>query len=234
MNSRTKKILIYFGIAVFIVIMLILTFKFKGHYFVRLHHKINGFRILHIRPQDIKRYILSYGKFSALVFIIIYSLKPILFVVPASLLSIMAGGIFGPWKAFFMSMISCFLSASFAFFLAKKLGKPFVDKILKGKVMKLDSGIEKHGFIIMLLMRLSFVFAYDPLSYAAGLTSMKYRDFILGTVIGIIPEMICYSFMGKNFERGFSLKAFFPLIIVLIIAPIAALIYKNYKSKSHK
>ncbi|WP_347460457.1 VTT domain-containing protein [Clostridium sp. DMHC 10] len=89
------------------------------------------------------------------------------------------------------------------FFLAKKLGRPFVDKILKGKVMKLDNGIEKHGFMIMLLMRLSFVFAYDPLSYAAGLTSMKYRDFILGTIIGIIPEMLCYSFMGKILKEVF-------------------------------
>lgn len=233
MSSKTKKILVYLGITIFVIVALILTFEFKGHGFIRIHHKINGLRILHIRPQSIKRYILSYGEFAALVFIIIYSLKPILFVVPASLLSIMAGGIFGPWKAFFLSMISCFLSASFAFFLAKKLGRPFVDKILKGKVMKLDNGIEKHGFIIMLLMRLSFVFAYDPLSYAAGLTSMKYRDFILGTVIGIVPEMICYSFMGKNFERGFSLKAFFPLIIVVIVAPIAILAYKKYKSKGN-
>lgn len=231
MSSKAKKILMYMCIAILIIVLLILTFRFKGHYSVRVSHKINGLRILHIRPKDIKRYILSYGEFAALVFVIIYSLKPILFVVPASLLSIMAGGIFGPWKAFFLSMISCFFSATVAFFLAKKLGRPFVDKILKGKVMKLDNGIEKHGFMIMLLMRLSFVFAYDPLSYAAGLTSMKYRDFILGTIIGIVPEMLCYSFMGKNFERGFSLRSFTPLIIIIIVAPIAIIVYKNYKSK---
>lgn len=232
MSSKTKKILTYLCIAILTMIILALVFKFERHYFVSLHRKLNSIRILHIKPRNIKRYILSYGKFAALAFVIIYSLKPILFVVPASLLSIMAGGIFGPWKAFLLSMVSCFLSASFAFFLAKKLGKPFVDKILKGKVMKLDNGIEKHGFIIMLLMRLSFVFAYDPLSYASGLTSMKYKDFILGTVIGIVPEMLAYSFMGKNFERGFSVKAFFPLIIIFIIASIAAFIYKKYKSKS--
>lgn len=232
MSCKTKKILTYLCIAILTIVVLALAFKFEGHYFVRLHHKLNSFRVLHIRPRDIKRYILSYGEFAALAFVVIYSLKPILFIVPASLLSIMAGGIFGPWKAFLLSMVSCFLSATFAFFLAKKLGRPFVDKILKGKVMKLDSGIEKHGFIIMLLMRLSFIFAYDPLSYAAGLTAMEYKDFILGTVIGIVPEMLAYSFMGKNFQGGFSLKAFFPLVIIFIIASIAAFIYKNYKSKS--
>ncbi|MFL0249693.1 TVP38/TMEM64 family protein [Clostridium neuense] len=233
MNSKAKKILMYVCLIIFIMLAIILAFKFNRYHLGRVWHKVNGLRILHIRTKDIKRYILSYGEFAAVVFVIIYSLKPILFVVPASLLSIMAGGIFGPWKAFLLSMISCFFSATFAFFLAKQLGKPFVDKILKGKVMKLHGEIEKHGFIIMLLMRLSFIFAYDPLSYAAGLTSMKYKDFILGTVIGIMPEMICYSFMGKNFEKGFSLRSFFPLIIILIIAPTAAVIYKRYKSKSN-
>ncbi|WP_347460458.1 hypothetical protein [Clostridium sp. DMHC 10] len=110
----------YMCIAILIIVLLILTFRFKGHYSVRVSHKINGLRILHIRPKDIKRYILSYGEFAALVFVIIYSLKPILFVVPASLLSIMAGGIFGPWKAFFSKYDKLlFFSYSCFFFLPK-------------------------------------------------------------------------------------------------------------------
>lgn len=233
MNFKTNKKLKYLAVTLTVILVIIILLIFKTHLGAMLAHKDKGIlKILHFNPRRIKRYILSYGKLSAVAFVVIYALKPILIVVPASLFSIMAGSIFGPWKAFMLSMISCFLSGSFAFFLAQKLGKPFVDKILKGKIMKLDDGIEKHGFIIMLLMRLSFVFPYDPLSYAAGLTKMKYRDFILGTVIGVAPEMLAYSFMGRNLERSFSIKSLLPILLIIIIASIAALTYKKYKTKN--
>lgn len=183
----------------------------------------------HISMRYLKDYILSYGNFAVVVFIIIYSLKPVVLVIPTSLLSILAGNIFGPIYAFVLSMIGCFFSASLAFFLAHMLGKPFVDKILRGKIFKLDNRIEKHGFLIMLLMRLSFVFPYDPLSYAAGLTKMRYTDFILGTMLGIIPEMLSYSFMGKHLNRPFSVKMLIPIAAMLGVAVTASYIYRRYK-----
>jgi uncharacterized membrane protein YdjX (TVP38/TMEM64 family) len=163
-----------------------------------------------------------------------YSLKPILFVIPASLLSIVAGNIFGSFYAFIYSMIGCFFSGTLAFFLAKFMGKPFVDKILKGKVLKIDSGLEKHGFLIMLLMRLSFVFPYDALSYASGLTKVKYKDFIMGTMLGIIPEMIMYSYIGKNLGTYTIKKIFIPIILMTIIAILANYLYKNYKNDKNR
>ncbi|AJA47415.1 hypothetical protein CPAST_c13160 [Clostridium pasteurianum DSM 525 = ATCC 6013] len=183
----------------------------------------------HISIVHLKNYILSYGSFAAVIFVVIYSIKPVVLVIPTSLLSILAGNVFGPMYAFLLSMTGCFFSASLAFWLAHILGKPFVDKILRGKAFKLDSGIEKHGFLIMLLMRLSFVFPYDPLSYAAGLTKMKYTDFILGTMLGIIPEMLSYSFMGKHLNRPFSIKMLLPIAIIMAVAVTSSYIYRRYK-----
>lgn len=219
-------------IAVIVILLLAIIFTNRHRIMYLLHSDLKIMKIFHINPRGIKRYIRSYGKFASLVFVLIYSLKPILFIVPASLLSIIAGGIFGAFKAFILSMIGCFFSASLAFLLARSLGKPFVDKLLKGKALKLYDGIEKHGFIIMLLMRLSFIFPYDPLSYAAGLTVMSYKDFILGTIIGIAPEMISYSFMGRNLNKPFSIKFFLPIILIIVVASTAAFVYKKYKDKN--
>lgn len=174
-----------------------------------------------------RRYILSYGRFSSLVFILIYSLKPIGLIIPASIMSILAGNIFGPYEALILSMIGCFGSGTVAFSLSRLLGKSFVDKILKEKAVTLDSNIEKHGFKIMLIMRLAFIFPYDPLSFAAGLTKMKYRDFISATLIGILPEMVFYSFIGQNLENLFSIKVLPPVIMIVIVALTAFYIYKS-------
>lgn len=186
-----------------------------------------GRRLSHLRVREVKRFILSYGNFSSVIFLILYSLKPIVLFIPVWPLSVIAGNIFGPYKALMLSMTGCFLSGTLAFFLAKFLGRSFVDKLLKGKAMTLDSNIEKHGLKIMAIMRLTFVFPYDPLSYAAGLTKMKYRDFIIGTMIGVFPEMVSYSFVGKNLEHPFSFKFAIPIILIIVIAGCAIYIYKS-------
>lgn len=217
MKKDKEKLLKYLIIAILAIIFL---------YFIIRYGKA----LTHLRVKHVRRYILSYGKFASVIFVLLYSLKPVLLVIPVSLLSIMAGNIFGPYKALLLSMIGCFTSGTLAFFLAKFLGRSFVDKLLKGKAMKLDANIEKHGTLIMAVMRLAFVFPYDPLSYAAGLTKMKYRDFILGTLIGVFPEMISYSFIGKQLEHPFSFKFIIPIISIVVVATIALYLYKNSKN----
>lgn len=216
MQKNKKSLLKNLISVVLLLIIIFLILKYRRHF-------------IHVNLRGMRKYILSYGKFASLIFIVIYSLKPILFIVPTSLLSILAGNIFGPHKAFLMSMIGCFGSGTVAFFLARFLGRSFVNKLLKGKAMTLDSNIEKHGFKIMLLMRLAVVFPYDPLSYASGLTKMKYRDFIFGTLIGVFPEMITYSLMGKNIEHPFSHKFILPIVIVIALAIAASYVYKSSK-----
>lgn len=162
-----------------------------------------------------------------IVFVLLYSLKPVLLVIPASLLSIFAGNIFGPYVAFALSMVGCFFSATLSFYLARWLGQPFVNKLLKGKALKMDDQVEKHGFKIMLLMRLSMIFPYDALGFASGLSKMNYGDFILGTVLGIIPEIFTYSYMGKHLKKPFSLKFILPIVAAVIIAYAASRWYKS-------
>lgn len=206
-----------------LLLAILIIFIFVVHKFLFNGHKFTMRRL--------RRYILSYGKFSAFCFVIIYSIKPIVMFIPASFLSVLAGNIFGPLRAFILSMIGCFFSGTVAFYLSRYLGKPFVNKILKGKVLKLDDDIEKHGFAIMFLMRLAFVFPYDPLSYAAGITKVKYKDFITGTMLGIIPEMFMYSFIGKNIRRIYSAKVIIPILLVAFLAFFASYVYKKYKKE---
>lgn len=221
MNGRIKNALKYIISALLLVIIVFIILKYR-----RLGRTFNF--------RHMKRFILSYGKFSSLIFILIYTLKPIIFIVPASLLSILAGNVFGPYISLLLSMIGCFGAGTVAFYMARFLGRSFVDNLLKGKALKLDNDIEKNGFIIMLIMRLSVIFPYDPLGYAAGLTKMKYRDFISATMIGILPEMVTYSLMGKNIEHPFSLKFIMPIIIIVIIAMTSSYFYRNKISKKNK
>ncbi|WP_446898357.1 TVP38/TMEM64 family protein [Clostridium sp. LBM24168] len=216
-NNRISSIVKYILFSIFIILLMLIMIKY-GKY------------LRHIRINSFINYIKSYGNLSALIFIIIYVFKPVLFIVPSSIMSIIAGSIYGPYIATVLSMVGCFGSATVAFSLAKFFGKSFVDKILRGKALELDNNIEKYGFRIMTVMRLSFVFPFDGLSYAAGLTRMKYSDFILGTLVGILPEMITYSFMGTNIIKPFSVKFFIPILFLAAVVIITISLKKRIKN----
>lgn len=228
MYNNKKKSIIIILIICFTVVLAYSVFKF-GNFESKSVNHIAPYKFNHVGLMNltnyIRSYILSYGKFAQVIFLIIYSLKPVLIIIPTSILTIMAGSIFGPWETFILSMLGCFFSGSLAFIIAKKIGKPFVDRLLKGKVISLNNKVEAQGFFIVLIMRLSNVFAYDPLSYAIGLTKIKYKHFILATMIGVAPEILMYSFMSKNAKHLFSFKFLFPIILVIIISLISYYIY---------
>lgn len=191
-------------------------------------------RFRHINVRGLRNYIISFGPMASVVLLLIYSLKPIVLVFPAVLLTVLAGNIFGPIKGFALTIIGLFVSASLAFYLSRSLGKPFVSKITKGKLLKLDDSIETHGFKIMFLMRLSTLFPYDALSYASGLTKMKYKDFILGTILGTAPEMLAYSFLGQSMRHPFSKKILIPIVLIIAIAVGGAFMYKSFSKTAKK
>jgi uncharacterized membrane protein YdjX (TVP38/TMEM64 family) len=188
-------------------------------------------RLPKITMESLRSYILDYGSASTLIFLILYLLKPVIIILPTILLSIVAGNIYGSLTATALSMIGCFLSATFAFYISKILGRGFVEKFSKEKLISLDRDIEKSGFKIILLMRLSVIFPYDALSYAAGLTGMTYSDFILGTTIGILPEMIAYSYLGENLKNPLSIRSIMPLLAIGLCAITFSYIFKLKKDK---
>ncbi|MDP4178324.1 MAG: VTT domain-containing protein, partial [Bacillota bacterium] len=123
-------------------------------------------------------------------------------------------------------------------------GQSFVNKILRGKSLKLDNNIEQKGFKIMFTMRVSMVFPHDALSYAAGLSKIKYKDFILATCLGMIPEVLAYSILGKSAEKILSIKfliytinklgPYKYLVFAGLIILIAIIIYFHNKNKAKK
>ncbi|MCY6958096.1 TVP38/TMEM64 family protein [Clostridium brassicae] len=179
--------------------------------------------------NSLVKYIKGYGKYALLCFIIIFSLKPILLVIPSAMLSIASGILFGPIKGFTINMVGFFISGTLAFMVARFLGKEFVDKILKGKVLSLNQNIEKKGFKILFLLRLPPVLPYDPLSYACGLTKIDYKAFIFASLLGVVPETLCYSYMGENIFNPLCAKFIIPMTIIVIATLLSGIAFKKSK-----
>ena len=205
MKKSDKKDAIKFFIFMFLVIIsLILIIK-------------NWNLIRHLKVERIVNFIRSKGPFAAIIFLGIYALKPFIIVMPSNVVAIVGGIIFGPIKGFIISMAGFFVSGTIAFYLARFLGKEFVQKLIGNKFMKLDDNMKNNGFKILFFLRLPPILPYDPLSYACGFTNISFFAFIMASLLGVVPETLCYSVIGKNLAYPFSIKFIIPIAIVVLV-----------------
>ena len=151
-----------------------------------------------VTPDEFRLWIAGFGIFSGLVFILLYSIGPV-FLIPGSLLSISAGVIFGPAKGTAYVIVGASIGATLAFLSARYFGSSIQHKLEHTKIIgELDKRIEKRGFITVLLLRLIPIFPYNILNYGLGLTDVRKRAYISATVLGMIPGIFAYVYLGNS------------------------------------
>jgi uncharacterized membrane protein YdjX (TVP38/TMEM64 family) len=100
-------------------------------------------------------------------------------------------------------MIGAFIGSFIAFYLSRKLGKPFVTRVINKKTLnKFKEFMEKRGTTALLLVYLLPAMPDDVISYVAGITNMKTKTFLLVSTIGRLPGFIALSFIGAGIASG--------------------------------
>lgn len=152
-------------------------------------------------PQELIRSSLQWvenlGVWGGVAFIGIYILSTIAFL-PASILTLAAGGVFGVvWGSIYV-FVGATLGAIAAFLVGRYLIRGWVSKKIAGnqKFMAIDTAVAQEGLKIVFLTRLSPVFPFNLLNYAFGVTGVTLRDYGLGS-IGMIPGTIMYVYIGS-------------------------------------
>lgn len=131
---------------------------------------------------------------SASIYIILYTVRPLI-LFPATLLTVASGLIFGPWLGILFTVIGENASANLAFSVARWFGRDWVKEHEHGALAKWEEKISENAIITVLIMRLIYL-PFDAVNYGCGLTSMKHRDYFIGTFIGIIPGLVSFVLLG--------------------------------------
>jgi uncharacterized membrane protein YdjX (TVP38/TMEM64 family) len=120
-------------------------------------------------------------------------------VVPASLLGIAAGAVYGLWLGFALSTIGTMCGGWLAFMLARSLLRPWITRRLatrvSGRAAELDAAIMRDGWRLVCLLRISPVMPFALTSYALGLTHISIRDYLVGT-LAALPALLGYVTAG--------------------------------------
>lgn len=177
--------------------------------------------VFDVNAEDLRNWILSFGLWAPLVYIIAYTIRPLIFF-PASVLSIAGGLAFGAWMGTLYTIIGATLGAALSFVVAKTVGKSLVKKQWTGNAAKIQTQMEQNGFLYVLLFRLIPVINFDLVSYLAAIAKVRFVPFALATLIGIIPGTFAYNFLGSSFVSGNPqiIAAAVAVFIVLTVVPI--------------
>jgi uncharacterized membrane protein YdjX (TVP38/TMEM64 family) len=118
-------------------------------------------------------------------------------IVPASMMIIAAGTIYGFEKGALLSLLGLLLGALIGFLASRYLVRDVAAQWVSGRLslVRIDADIAEHGWKFVALLRLSPVAPFGITSYALGLTRLRLVDYLLGTV-GSLPAMMAYVYIG--------------------------------------
>ncbi len=123
--------------------------------------------------------------------------------VPKSVLSIAAGIVWGFALGALLVYLGALLGAGLAFAIGRGLGRDAVERFTGAKVERIDEILRRRGLASTIGARLIPVLPFTVINYAAGLTSVRRRDYAIGTMLGIIPGTLAFVAVGGfGFDPG--------------------------------
>jgi uncharacterized membrane protein YdjX (TVP38/TMEM64 family) len=180
-------------------------------------------------PQQFREYLLSFGRWSAVVFMLFQVVQVVIAVIPGEPVQLAGGYMFGTFLGTIYSTIGITVGYLIVFFVVKLFGYPLVKKLVSEKEFEKfsllinSSKLEATIFLLFLIPGIP----KDILVYIAGLTPINPIIFFLIITIARTPSMIGSSYIGAKIETSEYLIA----IIVSTIASILFVLGFIYKDK---
>lgn len=179
-----------------------------------------------LNMADLIAYIQSFGAGAVAVSFLLMILQAIVAPIPAFFITLANAAIWGWWQGALLSWTSSMVGASLCFFIARILGRDVVVRLNShAAVQQMEHFFDRYGANAIVIARLLPFVPFDPVSYFAGLTSVKFWKFFVATGLGQLPATVVYSYAGGQLSGG--AQAF--MIGLLILFAAAALIAAGKK-----
>ena len=147
----------------------------------------------------LRDYILSFGPWAPVVSASLMVFQALAAPLPAFVLAFANGLAFGAFWGGVLSLGSATLAAAISFWLARALGRGPVEALVgKAGLESADRWFERWGAYAILVARLVPVLSFDVISFAAGLTRVRFGGFLAATAVGAAPATFVYSYLGER------------------------------------
>lgn len=120
---------------------------------------------------------------------------------PLNLLILTTAAVFGPWLGILYGGTGTVSSALVMFFIGGRLGREALNRMLGKRWQHGLEGVRKRGLLAVVTFRLLPIAPFTFVNLAAGASGIRFVDFLVGTLIGMLPGLVLMSVMGDRIIR---------------------------------
>ncbi len=188
-----------------------------------------------IDSNKIINFVARFGIFGPLAFIIILSINQIIAPLSGTPVYIAGYLAFGNIVVFY-NYLSYLLAATVNFYISRKWGRGWVIKLIGNDDMaKVDSFAKNQGIVMLIFLRALQGHISDFVSYAYGLTKMKFKIYILISVVAPIPWLLFWkNIVLPNVDDVSGFTTWFFITMIPLFAISALYIKYNKKRKRNE
>ena len=186
--------------------------------------------ILYQHPEIVRDFISGLGIWGPLILIFLNVFQAVFLFIPGIFILVAGGYAFGIFWGTVYCWIGLVIGASIIFLVGRKLGRPFIEKIVKKDTIQgFDNFFTDRTLWALLVSRtIPFGFPHDVISLVVSLTNISFFAYILVTAIGFIPHTLVIVAFGNQLTEGFTYNSLV-LFSVIGFLLVAFLLWKPVK-----
>ena len=170
--------------------------------------------------DDFQRWMDDLGVWGPIIYVAFFAVSMVVAPIPTGPAPVAAAAAFGGVAAFFYTLLAGAIGAALSFLIAQRWGRPILERFLPNKVVgEIDRVADHLGLRVLFAMRLFPILGVDVVSYAAGLTRIRFGAYMLVSIAGSAPVLIFVSALGQGArdDRTLAVVALGGLAAFLIV-----------------
>jgi uncharacterized membrane protein YdjX (TVP38/TMEM64 family) len=173
----------------------------------------------------IREYLHGFGWWAPVVSTVLQLVTSIIAPLPSFMLAFANAMLFGVWWGALLTWSSALLAGAICFGISRAYGRGMVERVVpRAALASTDSFFVRRGVFAVVLARIIPFINPDVVSYAAGLTPMRWHLFLASIAVGSIPSTALYSYLGSRGSASVG-WLFAPLMIIGVVAFLAAMVH---------
>ncbi len=150
--------------------------------------------------------------------------------IPSSVIMAASGMLLGVWIGGIASFLGAILAACSGFWICRRGGRRVFRRLIGNQeTRRIDRWFSKYGVYAIIISR-PIPMLTEILSCLAGLSALRFRTFLLSSILGTLPICFVYSYFGS---RG-DITDPWPAVWVSIVIPaIGWVIARRIKGNVH-
>jgi len=149
--------------------------------------------------------------------------------VPRHIVSFLGGYAFGLGLGTALALAATELGCVLAFYYARFVGRPLLAKRLGARARRIEDFLAANPFSMTLLIRLLPVGNNLATCLAAGVARVPATPFLLGSLLGYLPQTFVFTLAGSGIEVGGGLRLAFAVVFFVVSSAIGVWLYRRYR-----